>query len=108
MLSEFKLHCQENLKCSVIHTCQASSVDQIKPFFTVSSPLIPIIEQIQEAQQQLMFQRVSGLYQLFLESSRHITSSIPESIHFLVIYGWDAFNCCFLPDDRKTSLDKHF
>ena len=48
---------------------------------------IPIIKYIQEAQQQLTFQGVSILYQIFTESSWYITSSIPESIHFLVTYG---------------------
>ena len=56
----------------------------------------------EEIQQQLKFQEVIRLYQLFTESSWYITSSVLERIQFMVTYGWGAFNCCFLPDDWKT------
>ena len=59
-------------------------------------------------QQQLTFQGVSRFYQLFTESSWYITSSVLETICFMVTYSWGAFNCCFLPDDWKTPLDNLF
>ena len=59
-------------------------------------------------QQQLKFQGGSRLYQLFTESSWYITSSVLETIRFIMSYGWGAFNCCSLPDDWKTPLDNLF